>query len=497
MDKKIKLDEAWEYSNSHDLRELLNSVFGIDDGELLDHFIKWFSQDDLKNCLLSIIKYNDLEDDFYDNDLQDDIDYSSLEDEVTSADILDYLLSFQRGTVEPIGIVVNQIFHYFPEEKLIRSLKDFLKDNDLQDEFEFFNYNELDEALPFDLAKAYKNRDGNRDYTRFNTNIDFENSDYTEVTPEEAKQIYKTDPESLHLVIDGQLITFRENGKPSLDYRIHWLNRDKFYTRASGEVIRDTKKMPASHLFSIASKIYKVDEKTKDQDLLNNRKQNPESPKYNYNPDKVDLTGPGYWDNPDYDKHVLRGSSYPSDYTFSSNQRDIDYYKDRIAQEKSDFEQGHWNGREEDYQRTMDRLTNMLNSLENRRKELLQQKQDFTARKRFANSEKELKEPFNKYRVLKKDLKDISIKVGIAKDKLQTTKDYGSPETREVKSNLEELFSKLENLQKEIRKAELYLKGCDEEDAEAVEAAEKEVNSVVEKQNELQAEMNKLLRRDQ
>ena len=495
MDKKIKLDEAWEYSNSHDLRELLNSVLGIDDGELLDHFIKWFSQDDLKNCLLSLIKDNDLEDDFYGNDLQDDIDYSSID--VTSTELLNYILSFKGGSGDPTGIVVNQIFHYFPEEKLIRSLKDFLKDNDLQDEFEFFNYNELDEALPFDLAKAYKNRDGSRDYTRFNTNIDFENSDYTEVTPEEAKQIYKTDPESLHLIIDGQLITFRENGKPSLDYRIHWLNSDKFYTRASGEVIRDTKKMPASHLFSIASKIYKVDEKAKDQGLLDNRKQNPESPKYNYNPDKVDLTGPDYWHNPNYDKHVLRGSSEPSDYAFSSNQRDIDYYKDRIAQEKSDFEKGYWNGKEEDYQRTMDRLTNMLNSLENRRQELLQNKKDFAARRRFASAEKDLKEPFNKYRVLKKDLKDISGQVERAKGKLQSAKDYGSPETREVKANLEELLSKMENLQREIRKAELYLKGCDEDDAEAVDAAEKEVNSVVEKQNELQAEMNKLLRRDQ
>ena len=161
---------------------------------------------------------------------------------------------------------------------------------------EDLNTEELNEALPKALANAYKNS-GLDLKQRKNMNphnivdrVDFQNAQYDEISPEEGKEVWKDDPQSLILVITGadgndHAVKFREDGKVDIDpnygnYRFD-LPRDKAYVKRDGTRVVDVFKAKINHLLSIAKKIYKSNEHLvkKDQDLLNARKQNPESPR--------------------------------------------------------------------------------------------------------------------------------------------------------------------------------------------------------------------------
>lgn len=150
---------------------------------------------------------------------------------------------------------------------------------DLKDEFGNINEEVLDEKIPSDLAKAYKrsNYQG-----RSGAMTDLEKSQYTVIDdPAEAYKILKQDPKSIRLLIDGQLIDFRDDGRPSDTHRDQWLN-NKAFTNRNGKVVRDTMYIPPKELLKLADKIYVTNEHTpeamKDQELLSKRRENPESP---------------------------------------------------------------------------------------------------------------------------------------------------------------------------------------------------------------------------
>ena len=146
---------------------------------------------------------------------------------------------------------------------------------------------ELDEALPKDLAKAYDNSAygiGNR---RSDFQPDFNKADYRAVSPEEAVQVYKNNPTSLRLIVKDRrgrprVVRFREDGKPLNDGIGDWrfdVGPENVYHKRTGKAETDTGKMKIGHLASIADKIYVTDETmgTRDAAERSARRANPES----------------------------------------------------------------------------------------------------------------------------------------------------------------------------------------------------------------------------
>ena len=159
---------------------------------------------------------------------------------------------------------------------------------------EDLNTEQLDEALPKDLAVAYNNSgvdSKSRSKGYYTGPIDWQNTDYIEINPEEGKEIWKNDPTKLILIITDssgkdRVVKFREDGKVNIDskfgnYRFN-LPRDKAYIKRDGTLVFDIFKAKINHLLSIAKKIYRTNEGevTRDQSVKDLRATNPESPNY-------------------------------------------------------------------------------------------------------------------------------------------------------------------------------------------------------------------------
>lgn len=152
----------------------------------------------------------------------------------------------------------------------------------------------LDEKLPKDLAKAYKQSDASlyanrlsvneeqpseqdkhnmaaqlNDYKKSNLSpIDFENASYQEITKDEAMK-YATPKKCWQLVLvfgedTPRAIRFDKNGKALNSFDLNW--RDKYIAPNGRETLRTTQ-MPLRELIKRATKIYLTDE----QDHLNDK----------------------------------------------------------------------------------------------------------------------------------------------------------------------------------------------------------------------------------
>lgn len=168
----------------------------------------------------------------------------------------------------------------------------------------------LDEKLPKDLAKAYKNSDASlyanrlsvnkqqpseqdkhniavqlQDYKETNLSpIDFENASYQEITKNEAMK-YATPKKCWQLVLvfgqnNPRAIRFDKNGKALNSFDLEW--KDRYRSTVDGRETLRTTQIPLRELIRRATKIYLTDE----QDHLNdnyfeNNKSEPATTKNN------------------------------------------------------------------------------------------------------------------------------------------------------------------------------------------------------------------------
>ena len=159
---------------------------------------------------------------------------------------------------------------------------------------------ELNEDLPKDLAKAFRSyfatpREGGK-YSSGNyggigrrPNVDFKNSTYTEITPEQALQLYK-DGQSRNVLclFNGQLAntyleTSPDGNKRTYDFKAEYNGGDKApFTKANGKVGNNTMWLSPKEFYNNADKIYVADEVEVDPSLRAERAKNPES-RYNSN----------------------------------------------------------------------------------------------------------------------------------------------------------------------------------------------------------------------
>ena len=212
----------------------------------------------------------------------------------------------------------------------------------------------LNEDLPKDLAKAFRRgfeRPRNADYSKHNygygdiknkPTIDFKNSTYTEITPEQALQLYKNgDSRNVLAIIDGQLAnTYLEtdsDGNKKRTYDFKATGSGPSFTKENGKVGNNSMWLSPKEFYNNADKIYLANEVGIDQALRDKRRKNPEG-RYNPNnrgsianatvsqPRKKQAAGglsSRYLSKIDFDSNgnARYDSSYVSGYADSNGQR--------------------------------------------------------------------------------------------------------------------------------------------------------------------------------
>ena len=177
---------------------------------------------------------------------------------------------------------------------------------------------DLEEALPRDLADLYREKKTKLGHSRnidrpkfgykkirgFDPNgIDFENSEYTEITPEEAIAAKKRgDAEKLRIIFDGKLVTYEADGKHQHFRAERDYNSDASkYKKPNGDRVDNSSKLTFNTVVQNADKIYITDEKDKVD--YPDRGGDYQSPRYG---DRMRKDHPEYSDTDYYSARFLR-----------------------------------------------------------------------------------------------------------------------------------------------------------------------------------------------
>lgn len=369
----------------------------------------------------------------------------------------------------------------------------------------------LEEALPRDLAKAYDsphkitgNSNAHSTERQFGygskkgvSSIDFQNSEYTEITPEEAIAMKKAgDAEKLRVIFDGQLVTFDEKGKQTLGkfsaragYGSNW---DK-YTGQSTTGLSATNYMTFNQVVKNADKIYVADEKPIDRELQGERSENPESKHYNKQLSDRDLVS------------FYSGSKSRSTYLGSRSrwrledaikfvkgfQKELDSLNKKLADAKASGDDERVASLEDKIdalKRQYAKASKMIGS-ENASSSIAK------ARLRYLPVEQELQEPFKELERLKSSLSDSEEKLSRAQKSYDEFKASGSPKVREYKSDLEDAKQQLRNLKRRISELEIKIQASTENEGPELQQALNDLMAASEEVNGVNARINQLLRR--
>ena len=296
----------------------------------------------------------------------------------------------------------------------------------------------LDEAIPKDAMTAYKRAPGYNPNDRGPQAIDYQKSNLTEISPEEAQAMVKAGKEDdIRLLIGNKLVKVT-GGHGHTDYRDDAVDRTKAYSKKSGQVVRDTRYMPNKHLFQIADKIYAADEKRKDLAQTSARAENPESRYSNagglqrYAP-AANITSRNSWDNVG---SPVRGGGRGWGTTLDAR----------------------------DLQRTITGNSDRWGNKGIAR--------DSAARLRYFDSEKDLQAPTREYNELKNGLRSQIRDIDRASRELEDAKKGGSPENQSKRSRAEQLEAELKRIRKQLALLYYELEDADAEDAQALAAAQ-------------------------
>lgn len=367
---------------------------------------------------------------------------------------------------------------------------------------------ELDEKLPKDLAKAYKrvNKDHSYDMgvkdARREVRTDYENSNYTEVSPEEAMELKKQGKlGDVRLIIDGEAVKFDANGNPLNSFTVNWKNE---YETKNGVTKDKVRQMPLSHLFKIADKIYVTDEAehstrtegewVKDEKgdyKWNITKDNPIAAKRRQQRDNdIDDTGR-------HSTSFEKGQAQDYQNYAKGNEKRVKEYEDKLAKLEKSYEDGDISRKQYESDKA-----SYLNSIETYKKYAQQDKKrsgDYFQRYRntradrtFAASNKNLQAGIEKFRDLKNDIRNAKYHLddlkrnGVSWYNLNGgSYERNNEEINSIKAEISRLQNKLADLEK----ANVGLQDANaKQNAQALADAEQNITN-------LQNELDTLLKR--
>ena len=372
---------------------------------------------------------------------------------------------------------------------------------------EGLNESEIEEAIPRELAQAYQKATSKigGEYTRYgyggisgrknNANrrveVDFQNSDYTEITPAEALALKKQGrAEDVRAIFDGQLVTFNDKGWQSTgNYSAErsWKSDAEKYRKKSGKVVNKSNGLTFEEVVTKADKVYVVNEKPVDSNIWAQRAKNPESP---------------FTEIRRYDDNLL-GQSHKrgrtkllrSWETEDSLKQEIADYKKRIQELTADRDSTTDPGRIARLQNNIDSDNREIRDDELKLKELKDTSKYLAARQRYLASEVDLMKSFDKLKELKSGVDNAKSNLRYATNKYDNIKNNGTDNARWYKRELENCNRKLGDLMREIAKYEIYIQDEDEKSASELAAAADGITAAQVELDNIQAEIDKLLRR--
>lgn len=338
---------------------------------------------------------------------------------------------------------------------------------------------------------ADQSADDGRAYHR----LDFNKSEYTEITPEEAKELKRNgEADKVLAILDGQLVAFNKDGKQLYRANKSWGSDRSKYTRPNGDVMPHSGKLTFGTVVDHAEKIYKSEEVLVPDEVLIQRRSNPESKAYRTNSMvTTNISG--------QDFGLTGRISNKNGPRWYSKSEDIAYYRDEIRtyQERIASAKEKINDPNTDPE-VVDSLTTMLPGLEDTLKEYkaklaktLNIDKDRKARLRYYNSELDLRQSFIRLKQIKDDLAQLQFEASKAETEVAKVKTFGAQSTRDNKERLNKLLEELKGLNRRITEVEILLDGCEEDDAEALAEAQEKLNVIEEKKNEKAAELKALL----
>lgn len=343
----------------------------------------------------------------------------------------------------------------------------------------------LDEAIPRDLSKAYHGRSGYKNTVNRN-NIDLQNADYTEITPEEAVQIIrKGDPSTLRLIIEGDLVLIDgKYGSQDDRYRIKYTDYDHWYYTKSGTAVKDTARFPVSHLVSIADKIYKTNEDQvhKDPALMSQRAANhhskyDNSDLFNKSSEKRGKTPVDGWEinsaRRSYDRALRNYAKSVDDYIAAEN--DSDKTRLKAAMEDNEY----W------FNRYRSDYKNLLNKLK-----------DYAARDRYYDAEADITQNVRKFKELKPELARNERRAQSYQGELNDFDANGDPEILRIKDSITLKKDRLAKAIQELTNLEYELEGAEYKSAENRQKLVDKVNDQLVNVDKIRQEIDSLLRKN-
>lgn len=354
-----------------------------------------------------------------------------------------------------------------------------------EDVLDLIDCSHLNEALPADLANAFRNATKvsreRIDQTGYGNikdevSIDFEKSDYREVSKEDAlKAIDEGNLGDLRIIFDNQLVVYGPNknqiykATPS-----NWRKEDLY--KHLGSKVNSTRMMTPQEIIDGAEKIYIADEASIDPEERARRRARPES-KFSAEPRIYD-----------YEKN-----SYL--YTFAKNKykRALSTYKDAINAAFDYFDKyGETNPaletRVQDAKRVLDSTFNDYAVERGKRAEVFTRIRDYTANKSISAN-------VNKFAELKRDLFYQTDALADANRNLDRIKTSGSISTVLDRERLKRIEDSLKRLNDEKLRLEKDLEHADERDERAQQEAEISIDRLSTDIENTKSELDKLLRR--
>lgn len=358
----------------------------------------------------------------------------------------------------------------------------------------------LDEALPRDLARAYKGRlivprdaympssgyGGINKPTRsvsdrtapgINTQIDFNSSEYKKITPEEALKLFKSgNSRNVYAVLDGKLAnTYYVEGDDGrktrkYDFKVErtWGSSAEAFKKKNGKIVDNTMLLTPEEFYNNAESIYIANEVKVDPEKIKARSTNPESPR-NY----VDPYGKKYLTRKIDDSVVLNsdGTVYvPGSYGGTG---DADFwlakYKDYVAR---------WSESDRDAQTAYDAyILASTGKREYKDVRKWSKVKDARAAARYNDAEKALKQPINDLKSALKDTEEIKQKISKVSNQKAA---FSSPEARqrrqgEIQYYIDRYKQSILRYLSELEKYESKLDDLDERDLEEIKEFDRKI----------------------
>ena len=390
--------------------------------------------------------------------------------------------------------------------------EDGLNQSDIERALEWFElhffddeFNEdLDEALPGDLGKVYRKARtpvGNGGYKSTNgymdiankqgvpnfrrTPIDFYNSEYTEITPEQALELKKQGrAEDIRVIFDDQLVTFDKDGKQrtgkyAANFRRYYSGPETAakYTKKNGDILDSTRKLTFAEVVDRADKIYLANEVNVDPQLRADRELNPESSQYTGDPSRYDLIG----NITNRAGHLNR--ALLKDYSSWGSTKDA---LGRLHKAQKDYEDAILRGvNGEELELYKKRLKDAEAWYRARRG----QDRSKQATQRYLSSELNFKEVYDRFKRLKDDVDTSRMRVAKAKQTYDDLKANGSPDITRYKNRLSGYYDELRHIMQLIAEYEVKLEDEENMSGEKLQSAANDLTNLENELNNLQSQL--------